>query len=63
LHLQRAYQSLGYKTGDFPVAEEVAAEILSLPLFPHLLADQQDRVVREVSTFARPELVMAASVS
>src|SRR6202034_1490982 len=48
LHLQNAYQSLGYKPGDFPVTESVAAEIVSLPMFPNLRADQQERVVREV---------------
>jgi dTDP-4-amino-4,6-dideoxygalactose transaminase len=36
LHLQEVYKSLGGKKGDFPVAEEVAREIISLPLYPHL---------------------------
>ena len=36
LHLQKAYSDLGYKQGDFPVAEESAETILSLPMFPHL---------------------------
>ncbi|MCM8783418.1 MAG: DegT/DnrJ/EryC1/StrS family aminotransferase [Candidatus Omnitrophica bacterium] len=36
LHLQVAYKELGYKKGDFPVAEKVADEILSLPMSPHL---------------------------
>jgi dTDP-4-amino-4,6-dideoxygalactose transaminase len=48
LHLQKAYESLGYAEGDFPVAERVAAEIVSLPMFPQLQGDQQERVVREV---------------
>jgi dTDP-4-amino-4,6-dideoxygalactose transaminase len=47
LHLQRAYRNLGYAPGDFPIAEKVASEILSLPMFPHLRADQQNRVVSE----------------
>lgn len=36
LHLQIAYKDLGYKRGDFPVAETVAQEILSLPMYPHI---------------------------
>jgi len=36
LHLTGAYQHLGYKQGDFPVAEAAAAEILSLPMYPEL---------------------------
>ncbi len=45
LHLQMAYQDLGYKPGDFPVTERVAAEIVSLPMFPQLTCNQQDEVV------------------
>src|SRR3990172_6842241 len=44
LHLQKAYEYLGYKEGDFPVSEKVASEILSLPMFPGLLDDQQKYV-------------------
>ena len=51
LHLQNAYRSLGYQEGDFPVSERVCAEILSLPMFPGLRPDQQERVVREVGAF------------
>ena len=49
LHRQRAYASLGYKAGDFPVTEKVASQIVSLPMFPNLTAEQQGRVVNEVS--------------
>jgi len=51
LHLQNAYKALGYKEGDFPVSESVAAEIVSLPMFPNLRPDQQERIVREVMNF------------
>ena len=40
VHLQEAYADAGYKRGDFPVAEGVAAKILSLPMFPHMSRDQ-----------------------
>ena len=36
LHQQKAYENLGYKTGDFPVTERLAGEIVSLPMFPQL---------------------------
>lgn len=52
LHLQRAYAGLNYRAGDFPVAERLSAEILSLPMFPQLTAQQQARVVDEVMAFA-----------
>ncbi len=51
LHLQKAYASLNYRLGDFPVAERVAAEIVSLPMFPQLTADQQARVAEEILAF------------
>ncbi len=44
LHLQEAYQELGYKKGDFPVAETLAQEVLSLPMFPHMTHQQIDYV-------------------
>jgi dTDP-4-amino-4,6-dideoxygalactose transaminase len=40
LHLQEAYKHLGYKKGDFPVAERAAGRILSLPMYPELTEDQ-----------------------
>jgi dTDP-4-amino-4,6-dideoxygalactose transaminase len=48
LHLSKPYEALGFRSGDFPVAERVAAEILSLPMFPHLTAESQRRVATEV---------------
>ncbi|MCR4336897.1 MAG: DegT/DnrJ/EryC1/StrS family aminotransferase, partial [Candidatus Omnitrophica bacterium] len=48
LHLQPAYQELGYRRGDFPVAEAVTSEILSLPMFPHISKEQQDEVYRRL---------------
>ncbi len=45
LHLHGALSHLGHRRGDFPVAEKAAAEILSLPMDPHLTEDRQARVV------------------
>jgi dTDP-4-amino-4,6-dideoxygalactose transaminase len=44
IHLQEAYQDLGYRRGDFPVTEACADEILSLPMYPELREDE----VREI---------------
>jgi dTDP-4-amino-4,6-dideoxygalactose transaminase len=44
LHLHGALRHLGHRAGDFPEAERAAGEILSLPLYPHLTAAQQERV-------------------
>ena len=52
LHLQKAYTSMGYKRGDFPVTEKAAEEIVSLPMFPQLAVEQQARVVGEMLSFA-----------
>jgi dTDP-4-amino-4,6-dideoxygalactose transaminase len=57
LHLQKAYQSFGYKQGDFPIAERAASEIVSLPMFPQLTAEQQSRVVDEIVRFLDGEML------
>jgi dTDP-4-amino-4,6-dideoxygalactose transaminase len=44
VHLSGAYEGQGSKRGSFPVAEEAAGRILSLPLFPHITPEQQQRV-------------------
>jgi dTDP-4-amino-4,6-dideoxygalactose transaminase len=51
VHLQPAYTFLGYKSGDFPVAEKLANTSLSLPLFPGLTEAEQQRVVEKVRAF------------
>lgn len=52
LHLQKAYSHLGYQAGDFPVAEKVAAEIVSLPMFPGITSEQQQMVAARLREFA-----------
>jgi len=49
LHLQPAFASLGYRPGQFPVAEKSAAEILSLPIYPEMT----DAQAREVAAAVR----------
>ncbi len=44
LHLQEAYKDLRHKKGDFPAAERVADEILSLPMFPHMKKEEIEYV-------------------
>jgi dTDP-4-amino-4,6-dideoxygalactose transaminase len=51
LHLQKAYTALNHHRGDFPAAEKAAAEIISLPMFPQLLSEQQARVAEEILRF------------
>jgi dTDP-4-amino-4,6-dideoxygalactose transaminase len=51
LHLQKAYTTFQYKEGDFPVTERVAAEILSLPMFPGLTEAMQARIVERTAAF------------
>ena len=48
LHLQEAYRYLDYRKGDFPVAERIAPEILSLPMYPQLQHSEQETVARAV---------------
>jgi dTDP-4-amino-4,6-dideoxygalactose transaminase len=50
VHLSPAYADLGLARGAFPVAEAAADRILSLPMFPHLTADQQQQVAAELRT-------------
>jgi dTDP-4-amino-4,6-dideoxygalactose transaminase len=51
LHLQKAYAHLGHKVGDFPVAEKVARECLSLPIYPELTEGQIQRVAQVIKMF------------
>jgi dTDP-4-amino-4,6-dideoxygalactose transaminase len=49
LHLQKAYAKFAYQEGDFPVTERVAAEILSLPMFPGLNEEMQARIAEQTA--------------
>ena len=49
-HLQPAYQNLGYKEGDFPQAEKLSQQILSLPMYPGLTTHQINQVVSAIQS-------------
>ena len=59
LHLQKAYQHLNYKKGDFPVTERIAVEIVSLPMYPQLTTAEQDEVAAKVREFAAAKISVA----
>ncbi len=48
LHVQQAFAYLGYKHGDFPVAETLANEVVSLPMYPELTNDQVKTIVATI---------------
>lgn len=51
LHLQNAYGFLGFKQGDFPNAERLQSQILSLPMYPQLPFDRLDVICQKISEF------------
>lgn len=53
LHLTRAYAHLGHRRGTYPVAELASQQILSLPMFPHLTAEQQAKVAASLEAALR----------
>lgn len=53
LHQQPCFSNLGYKSGDFPIAEKASREVLSIPMHPFLEADEQAYVVEMIAGFYR----------
>lgn len=53
VHLQEAYQDLGYEPGDFPVAEAYAREIVSLPMYPELPEESISTVAALIQEYGR----------
>ena len=51
MHLQEAYSHLGYKNGDFPIAEEIANTCLSLPIWPGMKKEEVDYVASCIKEF------------
>ena len=61
LHLQEVYRDLGYKRGDFPQAELAQDQVLSLPMYPELRAEQIEEVVGHIARFVRSTQPNAAA--
>ena len=51
LHLQKVFDYLGHRPGDFPVTEKACKEVLAMPMFPELTLEQQRRVVASCLSF------------
>ncbi len=51
LHLQKVYEDMDWKEGDFPVAESVSKKILPLPMYPELTNEQVDYVIETIKSF------------
>jgi dTDP-4-amino-4,6-dideoxygalactose transaminase len=58
IHLQEAYRDLGYKEGAFPIAEHLAEEFLSLPMFPELTEEQIEYVASCVGEIVRASVLV-----
>ena len=53
LHLQTAYKNLGYRKGDFPCAEKISREIISLPIYPFINKTQIRFVAKTIKSFLK----------
>jgi UDP-2-acetamido-2-deoxy-ribo-hexuluronate aminotransferase len=53
LHLQDAFVGLGYKYGEFPVTEEIAATVFSIPMHPYLSHEDQDKIINSIKKHAK----------
>ncbi|MEZ4659984.1 MAG: DegT/DnrJ/EryC1/StrS family aminotransferase [Caldilineaceae bacterium] len=63
LHLQPAYAELAYKQGDLPETERVAAQCLSLPIYPEMTHAQQDYVVAQIADFFAQTAIIQPSLA
>ena len=51
LHEQKCFEYLGYKKGDFPVAEKMCSEVLALPMYPELWEDEINYICEKIKVF------------
>jgi dTDP-4-amino-4,6-dideoxygalactose transaminase len=51
LHLQDCFSYLNYKKGDFPIAEEMAKKVISIPIYSEISKEQQDYVIEKIKEF------------
>jgi len=51
--MQECFQYLGYKKGDFLIAEKVSEEIMSLPMNPYLSNEEIEYIIKKVEEFAK----------
>ena len=54
-HMQPCYQSLCYRSGDFPIAEAYADQVVSLPIYNGMTSDEQDYVVDVIKAYFRAQ--------
>jgi dTDP-4-amino-4,6-dideoxygalactose transaminase len=57
IHLQKAYENLGYRQGDLPMTEQCSSEILSLPLFPEIKESEMEEVIQSIRCFMKNERI------
>lgn len=53
LHLQKAYEGLGYKEGNFPVAEKACSQAVAIPCYPELTTEEQKQIVQVIAEALR----------
>ena len=56
-YLSDAYKYLGYKRGDFPIAEQYAGEVLSLPMYNGMTFEEQTEIIKAINEFTVEELL------
>ncbi|MBA4077742.1 MAG: hypothetical protein C0508_22125 [Cyanobacteria bacterium PR.023] len=63
LHVQKAFENLGYKMGDFPISEQLSREVLSLPMYPELTDEQVETVGKTITEIMASEIAPATVVT